>query len=137
MEFGQKRSKENVKNLTKFYALFFFDTISNSYMNITYRKSPNSALRLRPNVNFVIAKQSLAIKRVVFFGQQLGIEIVNFNVFDLLNTQVSIPLSLSTNSWDFELGYHYNFPNLVLKESNISTSSFFSLSVGYLFDLSK
>jgi hypothetical protein len=62
---------------------------------------------------------------------------VNFNVFDLLNTQVSIPLSLSTDSWDFELGYHFNFPNSVLKESNIPTSSFFSLSVGYLFDLSK
>jgi hypothetical protein len=67
----------------------------------------------------------------------MGIEMVNFNVFDLLNTQVSIPLSLSTNSWDFELGYHFNFPNSVLKESNIPTSRFLSLSVGYLFDLSK
>ena len=29
MQFAQKRSKANVKNLTKFYAIFFFDTISN------------------------------------------------------------------------------------------------------------
>ena len=114
-----------------------YQVVSYSYVNFTLRRTPNAALRLRPNVNFVIAKQSLAIKRVVFSGQQMGIEIVNFNVFDLLNTQVSIPLSLSTNSWDFELGYHFNFPNSVLKESNIPTSSFFSLSVGYLFDLSK
>ena len=114
-----------------------YQVVSNSYVNFTLTRTPNAALRLRPNVNFVIAKQSLAIKRVVFSGQQMGIEIVNFNVFDLLNTQVSIPLSLSKNSWDFELGYHFNFPNSVLKESNIPTSSFFSLSVGYLFDLSK
>jgi hypothetical protein len=114
-----------------------YQVVSNSYVNFTLRRTPNAALRLRPNVSFIIAKQSLAVKRVVFSDRQMGIEIVNFNVFDLLNTQVSIPLSLSTNSWDFELGYYFNFPNSVLKESNIQTSSFFSFSVGYLFDLNK
>jgi len=113
-----------------------YQVVSSSYVNFTLIRTPNAALRLRPSVNFVIAKQSLAAKRVVFSDRQVGIEIVNFNVFDLLNTQVSIPLSLSTNSWDFELGYHFNFPNSVLKEPNIPTSSFFSFTVGYLFDLS-
>jgi hypothetical protein len=94
-------------------------------------------LRLRPNVNFVIAKQSLAIEQIIFVNRQKVLETVNFNVFDLLNTQVSIPLSLSTKSWDFELGYNLNFPNAVLTESNLETTSFFSFSVGYLFDLTK
>jgi hypothetical protein len=114
-----------------------YQVISNSYVNFTLKRTPNFALRLRPNVNFVIAKQSLAIEQIIFVNRQKVLETVNFNVFDLLNTQVSIPLSLSTKSWDFELGYNLNFPNAVLTESNLETTSFFSFSVGYLFDLTK
>jgi hypothetical protein len=114
-----------------------YQVISNSYVNFTLKRTPNFALRLRPNVNFVIAKQSLAIEQIIFVNRQKVLETVNFNVFDLLNTQVSIPFSLSTKSWDFELGYNLNFPNAVLTESNLETTSFFSFSVGYLFDLTK
>tara|TARA_B110000211_G_scaffold33944_1_gene34218 strand:+ start:1964 stop:2284 length:321 start_codon:yes stop_codon:yes gene_type:complete len=106
-------------------------------LNFTLKRTPNFALRLRPNVNFIIAKQSIAVKKVVFIDQQVVVEIVNFNIIDLLNTQLSFPLSLSTKSWDFEFGYNFNFPNLVLKESSIPASSFFSFSIGYLFDLNK
>jgi hypothetical protein len=114
-----------------------YQVISNSYVNFTLKRTSNFALRLKPNVNFVIAKQSLAIEQIIFVNRQKVLETVNFNVFDLLNTQVSIPLSLSTKSWDFELGYNLNFPNAVLVESNLETTSFFSFSVGYLFDLTK
>jgi hypothetical protein len=114
-----------------------YQVISNSYVNFALKRTPNFALRLRPNVNFVIAKQSLAIEQIIFVNRQKVLENVNFNVFDLLNTQVSIPFSLSTKSWDFELGYNLNFPNAVLTESNLETTSFFSFSVGYLFDLTK
>ena len=111
--------------------------VSNSYLNFTLKRTPNFALRLRPNVNFIIAKQSIAVKKVVFIDQQVVVEIVNFNIIDLLNTQLSFPLSLSTKSWDFEFGYNFNVPNSVLKESSIPASSFFSFSIGYLFDLNK
>jgi len=114
-----------------------YQIVSNSYLNFTLKRTPNFALRLRPNVNFIIAKQSIAVKKVVFIDQQVVVEIVNFNIIDLLNTQLSFPLSLSTKSWDFEFGYHFNFPNSVLKESSIPASSFFSFSIGYLFDLNK
>ena len=114
-----------------------YQIVSNSYLNFTLKRTPNFALRLRPNVNFIIAKQSIAVKKVVFIDQQVVVEIVNFNIIDLLNTQLSFPLSLSTKSWDFEFGYNFNFPNSVLKESSIPTSSYFSFSIGYLFDLNK
>jgi hypothetical protein len=114
-----------------------YQVISNSYVNFTLIRTPNFAVRLRPNVNFIIAKQSLAIERIIFVNQQSVIETINFNIFDLLNTQITIPLSLSIKSWDFELGYNLNLPNPVLKESNLEATSFFSLSVGYLFDLNK
>ena len=79
----------------------------------------------------------MAVEKVVFMDAQIVAEIVNFNIIDLLNTQLSFPLSLSTKSWDFEFGYNFNFPNSVLKESSIPTSSYFSFSIGYLFDLNK
>lgn len=58
-------------------------------------------------------------------------------VFNLLNTQISLPIAFTFKSWDFELGYSVNLPNAVANESNLPTTSFFSLSAGYLFDLSK
>jgi hypothetical protein len=114
-----------------------YQIVSNSYLNFTLKRTPNFALRLRPTVNFIIAKQSMAVEKVVFIDQQIVAEIVNFNIIDLLNTQLSFPLSLSTKSWDFEFGYNFNLPNSVLKESSIPTSSYFSFSIGHLFDLNK
>ena len=67
----------------------------------------------------------------------LTLLIFNFDVFDLLNTQINIPLSLSTKSWDFELGWNLNLPSPIEKEGSLDSTNFFSLTVGYLFDLSK
>jgi len=61
-----------------------YQVISNSYVNFTLIRTPNFAVRLRPNVNFIIAKQSLAIERIIFVNQQSVIETINFNIFDLL-----------------------------------------------------
>jgi hypothetical protein len=114
-----------------------YQIVSNSFVNFTLKRTSNFAVRLRPKVDFIIAKQSLAIEKVFFIDQQRVQGTVNLQVFDLLNTQVSIPISLSTKSWDFEFGYNLNLPNVVLKERNLKTTSFFSLSLGYLFDLQK
>jgi hypothetical protein len=63
-------------------------------------------MRLRPTVSFIIAKQSLAIERIVFIDQQKILEKVNFHIFDLLNMRVSIPISLSIKYWEFEFDYN-------------------------------
>lgn len=114
-----------------------YQLVSNTFVNFTLKRTSNFAVRLRPTLDFIIAKQSLATEKNIFIDQQRILETVNFNVFDLLNTQINIPISVSTKSWDFEFGYHLNFPNAVLKEKNLPTTSFFSLSLGYLFDLQK
>jgi hypothetical protein len=56
-------------------------------------------------------------------------------VFDLINTQINLPLLYSTNSFDFEAGYNINFPNAIGDESNLKNTGFFSFSIGYLIDL--
>jgi hypothetical protein len=114
-----------------------YQIVSNNFVNFTLKRTSNFAVRLRPTLNFIIAKQSLAIEKIIFIDQQRSLETVNLNVFDLLNTQVSIPISVSTKSWDFEFGYNLNLPNAVLKETKLKRTGFFSFSIGYLFDLQK
>jgi hypothetical protein len=114
-----------------------YQIVSNNFVNFTLKRTSNFAVRLRPTLNFIIAKQSLAIEKIIFIEQQRSLETVNLNVFDLLNTQVSIPISVSTKSWDFEFGYNLNLPNAVLKETKLKRTGFFSFSIGYLFDLQK
>lgn len=141
LSFGVRNKKRNFG--TTISASYVFGTdvsyqvVSNTFVNFTLKRISNFAVRLRPAFNFIIAKQSLATEKIIFIDHQRILETVNFNIFDILNTQINIPISVSTKSWDFEFGYHLNFPNAVLKEKNLPTTSFFSLSLGYLFDLQK
>ena len=111
--------------------------ISRSYANITLTKQKNFALKFSPQLNFIIAQQTIALEQLNTQGGETSTEFVYNDIFDLLNTQINLPLSLSTKSWDFELGYNINFPSPVETESNLKTTSFFSLSIGYLIDLDK
>ena len=114
-----------------------FQLVSNSFFNINLTRTTNLALRFRPNISFVIANQTYTFNTIV--RTLTGPQILTFSqqVFDLLNTQVSLPFSLSTNSWDFEIGYHVNLPNAVANETDLANTNFFSFSIGYLLDLNK
>jgi hypothetical protein len=111
--------------------------VSSSFVNFTLKRTQNFALRLRPRINFIVAKQNITINKNVFIADRIVPEVFNFDVFDLLNTQINIPLSLSLKSWDFEVDYSINLPHALIHEDRLKTTSYFSLSVGYLFDLKK
>lgn len=114
-----------------------YQLISSSFVNITLKRTSSIAFRLRPRLSFVIAKQTITIPKMVIVNRREILQNFNFEVFDLLNTQINIPISLSLKSWDFELGYNLNFPNALVNEDNLKTTTYFNLSVGYLFNLSK
>ena len=114
-----------------------YQFVSSSFVNFTLKRAATFALRLRPRVSFIIAKQNITIDKVVIQENRPVLKTFNFDVFDLLNTQINIPLSLSLKSWDFELGFNLNIPNSLIYEGALKTTSYFNLSVGYLFDLSK
>ena len=138
---GIRNTKRTLGTTLAASYLFGTDTslqlVSNSFLNINLKRTSNLALRFRPNISFIIADQTYTFSSII--RSPLGPRIVTVvqEVFDLLNTQLSFPLSLSTKSWDFEIGYHLNLPNAVSNESNLSNTNFFSFSVGYLLDLSK
>lgn len=113
-----------------------YQIVSNTFASITLIRKPNFAIRFRPNINFIIANQSITFDTVVI-NSLLGPRIITttLNVFDLLNTQITFPISFSTNSWDFELGYNLNLPKALSNETDLTTTGFFNFSVGYMFDL--
>ncbi len=58
-------------------------------------------------------------------------------IYSLLNTQLSVPLGLSLGNFDVELSYSMNFPTT--QDVNISypSSSFYSVSIGYMLPIVK
>ena len=114
-----------------------FQFLSTTYGNFTLTRQKNMLLKFRPRLDFIVAQQTITLERLAFIDGQFRIVTREFNIFDLLNTQLSIPVSLITRSWDFELGYTLNFPNPVAVESGLKTTGFFNISVGYLIDLKK
>lgn len=114
-----------------------FQVLSNTYANFTLKRKLNFALRFRPSINFVIANQSYTFSQII--RTPMGPKELTFtqNVFNLLNTQIRFPFSISSNSWDFELGYNLNLPNAVVNETGLNTTSFFNFSIGYMFNLNK
>lgn len=114
-----------------------YQLISSSFLNFTLKRTSNFALRLRPRLNFIMAKQNITTSRFVLVAGKRVLSTFNFDVFDLLNTQLNFPFSLSTKSWDFEIGYNLNVPNALVNENSLDTTGFLNFSVGYMFDLSK
>ncbi|MFK8059875.1 MAG: hypothetical protein AB8B78_07270 [Polaribacter sp.] len=112
-----------------------YQLVSSSFARINLLRKTNFAVRLRPTLSFVAAKQVFTYNQL--FRTRPFLRTVTEEVFNVLNTQISLPISLTTNAWDFELGYSINLPNAVANEADLPTTNFFSFTVGYLFDLSK
>jgi hypothetical protein len=126
---------------TKISASYLFGSdqsiqlVSNSYASLTLVKHRNFRIKFRPQLNLIIAQQTIALEQLVIVGDSMEIQVITNDVFDLLNTRISFPIYFTTRSWDFEAGYHINLPNPVATESNLDSTGFFAFSVGYLIDL--
>ncbi len=112
-----------------------FEIASRSFVDFNLLKTNKSRLKFKPQLNIVAGKQTIELARIVNQSGQLTTEYTENDVFDLINTQINLPLLFSTNSFDFEAGYNINFPNAIGDESNLKNTGFFNISVGYLIDL--
>lgn len=138
---GVRSNKRNLGSTLSGSYLFgsdsSFQLISNSYFNLDIFRNPKFAIRFRPNLSFIVAKQVVTILRPKRIFPGTGIEQISENIFDLLNTQISLPITLTTKSWDFEISFTQNLPNALPNESELTNTNFFSFSVGYMFDFNK
>lgn len=134
---GVRNRKRTLGSTVAFSYLFGSDTsfqiVANTFGVINLKRTSNLALRLRPNISFIIADQTYTYRDIIRTPLGPRIATTTVNIFDLLNTQLSLPLSLTYNNWDFEMSYNVNLPNAVAEETDLNTTGFFNISVGYLF----
>ena len=77
----------------------------------------------------------------MLFSQQNIIEQLSFfrfaesTVFDRINSQLELPLVFDNDTIDLTLSYTLNFPNNIFADEDLSSSGFFSLSLGWLIPL--
>ncbi|MDT8416557.1 MAG: hypothetical protein RQ864_01995 [Lutibacter sp.] len=112
-----------------------FEIASRSFVDFNLLKTKKTSLKFKPQLNIVAGKQTIELARIYNQDGQMLTEYTENDVFDLINTQINLPLLFSTNSFDFEAGYNINFPNAIGDESNLKNTGFFNISIGYLIDL--
>ena len=107
---------------------------SRLYGNFNLTRGSTYALKFRPLLNFLIAEQAVSFLPPPRPGGPPPMLVTN-EEFTLLNTQLNLPISYTTSTWDVEVGWNLNMPSSILGEGNLDSTSFFTISVGYLFDL--
>ncbi len=108
---------------------------SRSYASFKLLKTKKSSLKFKPQLSIVAAKQTFELAQTSFQNGQLVTDYLENDVFGLINTQLNLPLQFSNNAFDIELGYNVNFPSELSFESNLKSTGYFNLSLGYMIDL--
>ena len=105
----------------------FYTSLTSSY-DISISETESWEMSFNPQLSFLMSEQTISEQIASgFFTTQT----VDRNVFDLINTQISIPLELDRGNWDFQLSYNINLPKALANESNLSPTGYFSFSIGY------
>ena len=110
-----------------------FQLSSRVYGNFTLTRQSSYALKIRPQVNFLVAQQVVTFLIPPRNGNLPRIGTTE--EFGLLNTQFSFPISYTSSTWDIELSWNLNVPIAIENEESLQTTNFFGLSIGYLMDL--
>lgn len=112
-----------------------FQITFKSHVIFKLLKTKNARLRFKPQLSIVAGKQTFELSQTIVQNGELITDYIQNDVFDLINTQISLPLQFNSNSFDFELGYNFNIPSEIGDESNLKTTGYFNLSIAYLIDL--
>jgi hypothetical protein len=108
---------------------------SRVYGNFAVKEGVGYALKFRPQLSFLAAEQAISLPPPPPMNGMPPPPPRTVEEFGLLNTQLSIPVSYTTSTWDVELGWNLNLPSPIEGEGDLDSTNFFSLSIGYLFDL--
>lgn len=105
----------------------FYTAVSGSY-EFSILENARGQIIFNPQLNFLMSEQTVSeqITSGLFNNQT-----IETDVFDLINTQLSLPIQWDTGQWDFELSYNINFPKALSSENDLNTSGYFTVSIGY------
>jgi hypothetical protein len=85
-------------------------------------------LTFEPNLYLLFSQQNI-VEQVSFF------RFTESSVFDRVNSQLELPLTLDNNTLDITLSYTRNFPNNLFEDEDLSSSGYVSISLGWLIPL--
>ena len=105
---------------------------NNTYISIDILDTKLFDISIRPRIGFFWGNQT--VSELVFIRPR-QFEYVNTNYFQLLNTEVGIPVELDFGNWDVEIEYTFNSPKALPSEEGLKNSGFILLSLGYLIEL--
>jgi len=109
-----------------------FQVISSSYGVVNLSKTKEYQLRLRPELNIVVAQQTIQLAQTFTIRGRKFTRYIQNNDFGLINTQLQIPLQLNVGDFDFELGYIVNFPSALEGETGLEITNNINFSISYL-----
>lgn len=127
-----------------------YQIVSTTFANLKLLKNKNHSLKLRPQISIITGTQLVDIEGVPLQKDVLtkvsesidetattAAEDVNLtsNVFQLIYSQLNIPLQYNYKSFDFEIGFNINFPSELENETDLKNTSFFNFGIAYMLDL--
>jgi len=92
-------------------------------------------IKFEPEISFFFGKEIMAYYELGGPGQNEQYELVEDSEFGLLNLAIRFPLSLDYKNFDLEIGYNINLPNSMLTDDKLPMTTYFNVSLGYIFSL--
>lgn len=108
-----------------------FQLTSTTFKEFELYKNGNFEISLRPQIEIIIAQQTIEQIRIDRDGTIPVIVYTQNNEFGLINTELKLPIQASYNSFDIELGYTVNLPNALPGEGTLNSTGFFNVSLSY------
>jgi len=85
-------------------------------------------LSFEPNIYILFSQQNIIEQLSIFRYKESS-------VFDRINSQIELPLSFDNDALDINFSYILNFPNNIFEDEDLSSSGYFSISLGWLIPL--
>ena len=92
-------------------------------------------VRFEPEISFFLGKEIVAYYELGGPAQNQEYIQVEDSSFGLLNMAIRFPLTIDYKNFDLEFGYNINLPNSMLTDDKLPVTTYFNVSLGYLFSL--
>jgi hypothetical protein len=92
-------------------------------------------LSFEPQVSFYFGNETVVVSRYINLPRYSGEIATQKNSFGLMNTMLRVPVSFTFRNIDVSAGYNFNFPRTPGSNDKPAKSSFFNLSIGYIFGI--
>lgn len=92
-------------------------------------------IKFEPEVSFFFGKEIMAYYELGVPGQNEENGLVEDSKFGLLNMAIKFPITIDYKNFDLEFAYNINLPNSMLSDEELPMTTYFNVSLGYIFSL--